>query len=63
MPIPIMCVDGKTTIMGIDGGFVMNNPTAEAITHVLNNKVDFASVNGVDDILVLSQGAGAIDCP
>jgi len=41
----------------------MNNPTAVAITHVLNNKVDFASVNGVYDIMVLSLGAGAIDCP
>ena len=63
MHIPIKSVDGQTTIMGIDGGCVMNNPTAGAITHVLNNKVDFASVNGVDDILVLSLGAGAIDCP
>jgi len=63
MPIPVKSVDGQTTIVGIDGGFVMNNPTAVAITHVLNNKADFASVNGVYDIMLLSLGTGAIDCP
>jgi len=63
MPIPIKSVDGKTIIVGIGRGFVINSPAVAAITHVLNNKVDFASVNGVDDILVSSMGAGAIDCP
>jgi len=62
-PITMKSVDGQTTIVGIDGGLVMNNPTAAAINHVMNNKVDFPSVNGIDAILVLSLGAGALDCP
>lgn len=62
-PIPIKSVDGQTAIVGIDGGLVTNNPTAAAITHVMNNKAEFPSVKGVDDILVLSLGTGALDCP
>eukprot|EP00253_Pinus_taeda_P001375 PITA_01375 len=62
-PITMKSLNGQTTIVGIEGGLVMNNPTAAAITHVLNHKVDFPSVKGVDDILVLSLGAGAIDFP
>lgn len=62
-PNPIKSVDGQTTIVGIDGGLVMNNPTAAAITHVMNNKAEFPSVKGVDDILVLSLGTGALDYP
>lgn len=37
----------------------MNNPTAAAVTHVLHNKRDFPSINGVEDLLVLSLGNGA----
>jgi len=51
-------VDGKTSCSAVDGGLVMNNPTAAAVTHVLHNKRDFPSVNGVDDLLVLSLGNG-----
>ncbi|MBA0589956.1 hypothetical protein Gorai_018678 [Gossypium raimondii] len=40
----------------------MNNPTAAAITHVLHNKRDFPSVNGVEDLLVLSLGSGPSSC-
>ena len=38
---------------------MMNNPAAAAVTHVLHNKRDFPSVNGVEDLLVLSIGNGA----
>ncbi|GMI66518.1 PATATIN-like protein 9 [Hibiscus trionum] len=57
-PFPLTSVDGKTSCSAVDGGLVMNNPTAAAITHVLHNKRDFPSVNGVEDLLVLSLGNG-----
>ena len=38
----------------------MNNPTATAITHVLNNKLEFPFCNGVDDLLIVSLGNGEI---
>ncbi|KAL4362609.1 hypothetical protein GQ457_04G028070 [Hibiscus cannabinus] len=57
-PFPLISVDGKTSCSAVDGGLVMNNPTAAAITHVLHNKRDFPSVNGVEDLLVLSLGNG-----
>ncbi|KAK4763978.1 hypothetical protein SAY87_013416 [Trapa incisa] len=57
-PFTLSSVDGKTTCTAVDGGLVMNNPTSAAVTHVLHNKRDFPSVNGVDDILVLSLGNG-----
>lgn len=62
-PITMKSLNGQTTIVGIDGGLVTNNPTAAAITHVMNNKVDFPSVKGMADILVLSLGGGEVDCP
>jgi hypothetical protein len=43
----------------VDGGLVMNNPAAAAVTHVLHNKRDFPSVNSVEDLMVLSIGNGA----
>ncbi|WCJ21536.1 PATATIN-like protein 9 [Euphorbia peplus] len=58
-PFKLTSVDGKTTCCSIDGGLVMNNPTAAAVTHVLHNKRDFPSVNGVEDLLVLSLGNGS----
>ncbi|KFK35458.1 hypothetical protein AALP_AA5G286700 [Arabis alpina] len=58
-PFNVVSVDGKTTCSAVDGGLVMNNPTAAAVTHVLHNKRDFPSVNGVDDLLVLSLGNGS----
>lgn len=57
-PICMKSVDGSTRCVGVDGGLVMNNPTAAAITHVLHNKQEFPFVRGVEDILVLSVGAG-----
>ncbi|KAE8675195.1 putative inactive patatin-like protein 9 [Hibiscus syriacus] len=57
-PFPLISVDGKTSCTAVDGGLVMNNPTAAAITHVLHNKRDFPSVNGVENLLVLSLGNG-----
>ncbi|XP_047337007.1 probable inactive patatin-like protein 9 [Impatiens glandulifera] len=58
-PFPLTSVDGKTSCLAVDGGIVMNNPTSAAVTHVLHNKCDFPSVNGFDDLLVLSLGNGS----
>ncbi|XP_057963705.1 probable inactive patatin-like protein 9 [Malania oleifera] len=55
-PFPLTSVDGKTSCLAVDGGLVMNNPTAAAVTHVLHNRRDFPSVTGVEDLLVLSLG-------
>ncbi|KAL8160747.1 hypothetical protein V2J09_002284 [Rumex salicifolius] len=57
-PFELTSVDGKTACLAVDGGLVMNNPASGAVTHVLHNKIDFPSVNGVDDLLVLSLGNG-----
>ncbi|PIA44863.1 hypothetical protein AQUCO_01700439v1 [Aquilegia coerulea] len=59
-PFHLSSSDGKTCCLAIDGGLVMNNPTAAAVTHVLHNKRDFPSVNGVEDLLVLSLGNGPL---
>ncbi|KAJ9171962.1 hypothetical protein P3X46_015256 [Hevea brasiliensis] len=59
-PFNLTSVDGKTSCCAIDGGLVMNNPTAAAVTHVLHNKRDFPSANGVEDLLVLSLGSGPL---
>jgi molecular chaperone DnaK (HSP70) len=45
----------------MNGGLVMNNPTAAAITHVLHNKVEFPGLEGTKDMLVLSLGTGQFD--
>ncbi|XP_010497217.1 PREDICTED: probable inactive patatin-like protein 9, partial [Camelina sativa] len=58
-PFNVVSVDGKTSCSAVDGGLVMNNPTAAAVTHVLHNKGDFPTVNGVEDLLVLSLGNGS----
>ncbi|KAK7270269.1 hypothetical protein RIF29_23289 [Crotalaria pallida] len=58
-PFDFTSIDGKTSCSAVDGGLVMNNPTAAAVTHVLHNKRDFPSVNGVEDLLVLSLGNGS----
>eukprot|EP00253_Pinus_taeda_P000907 PITA_00907 len=62
-PAFLKSVNGKAVCMAVDGGLVMNNPTAAAITHVVNNKHEFPSVGGVDDLLVLSVGTGQFDRP
>ncbi|KAL5068212.1 hypothetical protein RYX36_019099 [Vicia faba] len=58
-PFNFASVDEKTSCSAVDGGLVMNNPTAAAVTHVLHNKRDFPTVNGVEDLLVLSFGNGS----
>lgn len=60
-PVSMTSVDGQTACTAVDGGVVMNNPAAAAITHVLHNKQEFPFVNGVDDLLVLSLGTGQFD--
>ncbi|XP_042483808.1 probable inactive patatin-like protein 9 [Macadamia integrifolia] len=62
-PFNLTSIDGKTSCLAIDGGLVMNNPTAAAVTHALHNKRDFPSVNGVQDLLVLSLGNGPSSGP
>ncbi|KAL5561679.1 hypothetical protein UlMin_031426 [Ulmus minor] len=59
-PFNLTSVDGKTSCSAVDGGLVMNNPTAAAVTHVLHNKRDFPAVNGVEDLLILSLGNGQL---
>lgn len=62
-PFSLTSVDTKTSCLAVDGGLVMNNPTAAAVTHVLHNKRDFPSVTGVEDLLVLSLGNGPLSSP
>ncbi|ESQ43751.1 hypothetical protein EUTSA_v10006027mg [Eutrema salsugineum] len=62
-PVNVVSVDGKTSCSAVDGGLVMNNPSAAAVTHVLHNKRDFPTVKGVDDLLVLSLGNGSSSSP
>ncbi|XP_042475162.1 probable inactive patatin-like protein 9 [Macadamia integrifolia] len=62
-PFHLTSIDGKTSCLAIDGGLVMNNPTAAAVTHALHNKRDFPSINGVEDLLVLSLGNGPLSGP
>ncbi|XP_049410829.1 probable inactive patatin-like protein 9 [Solanum stenotomum] len=59
-PFQLNSVDGRTSCSAVDGGLVMNNPAAAAVTHVLHNKRDFPSVTSVDDLLVLSLGNGPL---
>ncbi|WOG88035.1 hypothetical protein DCAR_0207268 [Daucus carota subsp. sativus] len=59
-PVEMRSVDGAKRCLAVDGGLVMTNPTAAAITHVLHNKQEFPFVRGVEDILVLSIGSGVV---
>lgn len=56
--VNIRSVDRKTKLAAVGGEVAMNNPTAAAITHVLNNKQEFPFCNGVEDLLVVSLGNG-----
>ncbi|CAL4918062.1 unnamed protein product [Urochloa decumbens] len=59
-PVSMRSVDGLTAIAAASAGLAaMGNPAAAAITHVLHNKQEFPLAAGVEDILVLSIGAGA----
>lgn len=62
-PFDLASVDGKTSCKAVDGGLVMNNPAAAAVTHVLHNKRDFPSVTSLDDLLLLSLGNGPSSTP
>ncbi|KAG8367993.1 hypothetical protein BUALT_Bualt16G0130400 [Buddleja alternifolia] len=46
----------KKKLVAVGGGVGVSNPTAAAITHVLNNKQEFPVCKGVEDLLVLSLG-------
>lgn len=59
--VEMRSVDKRTKITAVDGGIAMNNPTAAAITHVLNNKQEFPFCNTVEDLLVVSLGNGESD--
>ncbi|KHN31892.1 putative inactive patatin-like protein 9 [Glycine soja] len=55
-PFHFSSIDEKISCVVVDGGLVMNNPAVAVVTHVLHNKCDFPSVNGMEDLLVLSIG-------
>ncbi|KAL8193840.1 hypothetical protein R6Q57_026082 [Mikania cordata] len=61
-PVETVSVDRRTKISAVTGELAMNNPTAMAITHVLNNKQEFPFCNTVDDLLVVSLGNGEPSC-
>ncbi|CAL9775778.1 unnamed protein product [Musa acuminata subsp. burmannicoides] len=54
--VEMRSVDGRTRIRAVGGGLAMGNPTAAAITHVLNNRLEFPVATGVEDLLVVSLG-------
>ena len=60
-PSKLVSVNKKTLVVGIDGGLVMNNPAAAAVTHVLHNTAEFSYVKSVSDVMVLSLGTGLFD--
>ncbi|KAJ7556979.1 hypothetical protein O6H91_05G106900 [Diphasiastrum complanatum] len=60
-PVLMSSMDGSSTCTAVDGGLVMNNPTAATIAHVLHNKAEFPGAAGVSDLLVLSLGTGQFD--
>lgn len=61
-PIATVSVDRRTKIAAVTGELAMNNPTAMAITHILNNKQEFPLCNSVEDLLVVSLGNGEPFC-
>ncbi|KAJ7299197.1 hypothetical protein O6H91_03G011700 [Diphasiastrum complanatum] len=60
-PPLLTSVDGSNSCIAADGGLVLHNPAAAAITHVLHNKREFPHVQGLQDLLVLSIGTGQFD--
>ncbi|XP_062213229.1 patatin-like protein 3 [Phragmites australis] len=56
--VEVRSSDGSTRIAAVGGGVALGNPTAAAITHVLNNKREFPLAAGVEDLLVVSIGSG-----
>uniref|UniRef100_A0A0E0D7S8 PNPLA domain-containing protein n=1 Tax=Oryza meridionalis TaxID=40149 RepID=A0A0E0D7S8_9ORYZ len=59
--VEVRSSDGATRIAAVGGGLALGNPTAAAITHVLNNKREFPLAAGVEDLLVISIGSGECD--
>ncbi|KAM0846651.1 hypothetical protein ACQ4PT_055510 [Festuca glaucescens] len=59
--VEVRSCDGATRIVAVGGGVALGNPTAAAITHVLNNKREFPLASGVEDLLVISIGSGEGD--
>ncbi|CAL5076888.1 unnamed protein product [Urochloa decumbens] len=57
--VQVVSVDGGgTRIRAVGGGAALGNPTAAAITHVLNNRREFPAAAAIDDLLVISIGTG-----
>uniref|UniRef100_A0A0E0LH38 Patatin n=1 Tax=Oryza punctata TaxID=4537 RepID=A0A0E0LH38_ORYPU len=56
--VEVSSVDGVTRITAVGSGVALGNPTAAAITHVLNNQREFPAAAGVDNLLVISIGTG-----
>ncbi|XP_062212610.1 patatin-like protein 3 [Phragmites australis] len=56
--VEVRSSDGSTRIAAVGGGVALGNPTAAAITHVLNNKREFPLAAGVEDLVVVSIGSG-----
>ncbi|CAN6209295.1 unnamed protein product [Urochloa humidicola] len=59
--VEVVSVDGGgggTRVRAVGGGAALGNPTAAAITHVLNNRREFPAASAIDDLLVISIGTG-----
>ncbi|URE07323.1 hypothetical protein MUK42_19212 [Musa troglodytarum] len=59
----VRSVDGRTMIRAVGGRLAMGNPTAAAVTHVLNNRHEFPTAGGVEDLLVVSIGGAEAPAP
>ncbi|KAG6429063.1 hypothetical protein SASPL_107102 [Salvia splendens] len=57
--VELKSVDGRSRIAAVGGRVGMSNPTAAAITHVLNNKHEFPLCASIQDLLVVSLGGAA----
>ncbi|KAG6426993.1 hypothetical protein SASPL_111232 [Salvia splendens] len=57
--VELESVDGRSRIAAVGGRVGMSNPTAAAITHVLNNKHEFPLCASIRDLLVVSLGGAA----
>ncbi|XP_024540350.1 probable inactive patatin-like protein 9 [Selaginella moellendorffii] len=60
-PAHVTSVDGKVSATLIDGAVVQNNPALVAVTHAWSNNTDFPEATGLQDVMVLSLGAGQLD--
>ncbi|KAJ0963242.1 hypothetical protein J5N97_028364 [Dioscorea zingiberensis] len=58
--VGVRSVDGRTRIDALGGAVAMANPAAAAVTHVLNNGIEFPLATGVEDLLVVSIGGGEV---